>query len=293
VHPGPWRRFEIGLLETQLDVDTGQGTVTVYPTLRRVNGTVQFGLEWTTAEAQHRFRSGAAALARILLARQSGDLHKKLAADTRLLLAAGNQIKSDELIDWILQRTFYSASFQEDDPPRSRLLFEQQVDQSRNRLYERCEEFRATAEGWFATAREIRRMLDDPRASNLKEAAQESREHLRSLFAGESLHDMPLHWVRQLARYLKAEKRRWQRALERRTESPAISQEIVTWAKRYRKLEASLRDQDRWVPELDEFRGWIEEYRISLYAQELKTLGPISGPRLEGRAAAIEAWLRR
>jgi len=107
------------------------------------------------------------------------------------------------------------------------------------------------------------------------------------------LHDMPLHWARQLSRYLKAEQRRWQRALERRTESPTISQEMVTWTRRYRNLEASLRDQDRWTPELDEFRWWIEEYRISLYAQELKTLGPISSPRLEGRAAAIEAWLRR
>ncbi len=293
VHSAPWRRFELGLLETHLDIDTEQGAVTVYPTLRRINGSVQFGLEWSAAEAQRRLRSGAAALARILLARQSSDLHKKLAADTGLLLAATNQIKSDELIDWILQRTFYSASFQENDPPRSSSEFEQQVDQSRNRLYERCEEFRKTAEGWFAAAREIRRMLDDRRASSLKEAAEESREHLRSLFAGESLLDMPLHWARQLARYLKAEQRRWQRALERRTESPAISQEIVTWTGRYRNLEASLRDQDRWVPELEEFRWWIEEYRISLYTQELKTLGPISAPRLEERAAAIEAWLRR
>ena len=49
----------------------------------------------------------------------------------------------------------------------------------------------------------------------------------------------------------------------------------------------------RWIPELDELQGWIEEYRVSLYAQELKTLGPISAARLEQRAAEIEAWLTR
>jgi ATP-dependent helicase HrpA len=49
----------------------------------------------------------------------------------------------------------------------------------------------------------------------------------------------------------------------------------------------------RWIPELDELRFWIEEYRVSLYAQELKTLGPVSAARLRARAAQIDAWLTR
>jgi hypothetical protein len=40
-------------------------------------------------------------------------------------------------------------------------------------------------------------------------------------------------------------------------------------------------------------RFWIEEYRVSLYAQELKTLAPISAARLSDRAVEIEAWLDR
>jgi hypothetical protein len=38
---------------------------------------------------------------------------------------------------------------------------------------------------------------------------------------------------------------------------------------------------------------WTLEYRVSLYAQELKTLGPVSAVRLEARAAEVEAWLSR
>ena len=49
----------------------------------------------------------------------------------------------------------------------------------------------------------------------------------------------------------------------------------------------------RWTPQLAELRFWIEEYRVSLYAQELKTFGPISAARLEQRAAEIDAWLNR
>jgi Domain of unknown function (DUF3418) len=49
----------------------------------------------------------------------------------------------------------------------------------------------------------------------------------------------------------------------------------------------------RWLPQLDELHAWIEEYRVSLYAQELRTLGPVSAPRLLARAADIEAWVTR
>jgi hypothetical protein len=49
----------------------------------------------------------------------------------------------------------------------------------------------------------------------------------------------------------------------------------------------------RWTPKLTELRFWIEEYRVSLYAQELKTLGPVSAARLSARADEIEAWLNR
>ena len=44
---------------------------------------------------------------------------------------------------------------------------------------------------------------------------------------------------------------------------------------------------------LEDLRYWIEEFRVSLYAQELKTVAPISSARLEQRAVEIEAWLTR
>ncbi len=58
-------------------------------------------------------------------------------------------------------------------------------------------------------------------------------------------------------------------------------------------IETQLAAELRWLPQLDELRLWIEEYRVSLYAQELKTLGPVSAARLNSRAAEIDAWLTR
>ena len=99
--------------------------------------------------------------------------------------------------------------------------------------------------------------------------------------------------MRQFPRYIKAETRRWQRLLARGSEPPAVLREIEAWQTRWRQLAAEVRAERRWLPELDEFLAWIEEYRVSLYAQELRTLGPVSAARLAARAADLEAWIRR
>jgi ATP-dependent helicase HrpA len=79
----------------------------------------------------------------------------------------------------------------------------------------------------------------------------------------------------------------------RGSEPPNISRELHQWSARYRELQSRLTAESGFTPLLEEFRFWIEEYRVSLYAQELKTLAPISAARLEQRAAEIEAWLGR
>jgi ATP-dependent helicase HrpA len=160
-------------------------------------------------------------------------------------------------------------------------------------LHPCLQEIRASAAEWFALARDVRRAQADPRIAHLAEAVDETREHLRQLFGDETLLSMPADRLRQLPRYLKAEERRWQRSAARGAESPQIVAELKRWSSRRRELEARVDAELRSIPELDEFRGWIEEYRVSLYAQELKTLGPVSAARLEQRAAEIEAWLQR
>jgi len=108
-----------------------------------------------------------------------------------------------------------------------------------------------------------------------------------------NLESLPADWLRQLPRYLKAEERRWQRSAARGGEPPHIVRELRQWSARFRTLAQQVGAELRWIPELDDLQNWIEEYRVSLYAQELKTLGPISAARLETRAAEIEAWIAR
>jgi ATP-dependent helicase HrpA len=232
-------------------------------------------------------------LARTMLERHVRDLSKSIAGSVPLLLSASPYINSDDLTDMLLQLSFRGACFGETGAPRTRAAYELAVDRGRERLYASLEEASAMTSRWLAEAASVRQSLDDPRIRLLADAAEETRQHLRRLLDARAVQTVAPEWLRQLPRYLKAEQRRWQRNAVRGGEPPNIARELQLWSARHQHLERQLRSELRWTPKLDEFRFWIEEYRVSLYAQELKTLAPISAARLEQRAAEIEAWLGR
>jgi ATP-dependent helicase HrpA len=290
---GAWRRFELDRLPEEIEVPVGEGSIAVFATL--APGERGFGVryEWSAAEAQRAWRDGSVRLARIMLERQARDLAKRIAGDSTLLLGASPYMSSDELIDTLLQLTFERACFGEQPASRVRETFEQAVESGRERLYPSVDDWIATLRGWLADAGAVRHLLDQPAVPSLQQAAEESRQHLRQLLNPITLKSLTADWLRQYPRYLKAETRRWQRNVERRSEATPILQELEEWSARIRVLQQRLTAELRWLPQLDELRQWLEEYRVSLYAQELKTLGPISAVRLGQRIAEIDAWLQR
>jgi ATP-dependent helicase HrpA len=292
-HPAPWRRFEIDELEDITMVAVGGGDVPVHPCLTRRANTVEVGFEWSAPEAARRSREGAAYLARLMLHRQSRDLARSIGADSAFLLAASPHLEGDALLDWLLQLTFERACFRGAEPPRKRVHFEAAVEAGREHLYGALTEAMAAAQSWFAEAREVRRHLDDPRARRHADLAEETAAHLRRLLNPESFSMISTEWMRQVPRYIKAEARRWQRLLARGSEPPGVLGALQEWSGRAAALERQVGAELRWLQQLDELNAWIEEYRVSLYAQELRTLGPVSAARLRVRAADIDAWLTR
>ncbi len=290
---GSWRRFELDQLPARVPLTLEQGTVWVFPTLAKRESGLHIQYEWSAAEAQHIWRDGSVRLARLILERQARDLAKAVGSSVALLLRASPYLTSDALIDALLQLTIRCACFAEAEPPRTRPEFEAAVEQGRERLYLCLEQMSAMISSWLKEASEVRQALDDSRVRLLAASAEETRRHLQGLLDFTTLNTVSLDWLRQLPRYLKAEQRRWQRNAVRGNETSQIARELEQWSARYLHLESRLGAEMRWTPELTELRFWIEEYRVSLYAQELKTLGAISAARLSARAAEIDAWLSR
>jgi len=292
-HPTQWRRFECEALAANEIIRLAEGVLAVFPTLARAEQGVQVRFEFSAEEAVRSYLFGAVQLARVMLGRQARDLAKRIAEDSALLLAASPYLTGPALVEAVLQTAFRQACFPDGTAPRERAAFEGRVEQARGALSPALDAVCAQWRAWFDEARAVRRMIDDPRARALGAVATESRAYLEQLFGAEALAAAQPDWLRQIPRYLKAEERRWQRLLARRQEPPAILRQLTAWAQRAAQLAARAAAELRRPPQLDELRWWIREFRVSLIAQEQKTLGPVSSARLEQRAAAFEAWLRR
>ncbi len=216
-----------------------------------------------------------------------------MSGDGRLLLAASPYLRGEALIDVLLQIVFERACCASAEAPRTRNDFEAAVDRGRELLYGIFDAVMAEAAGWFAEARAVRSLLDDPRARLHAPLVEASAGHLHRLLHRDSMFYKSKEYGVHLPRYIRGEKRRWERLLARGGEPSQIGPEIEEWEARSASLAAQIEAELRWLPQLDEFRAAIEEYRISLYAQELRAAVPVSAARLKARAADLAAWITR
>jgi len=288
-----WRRFELEHIPAAVRVPVASGFLTLYPTLGVVQGELQVELEWSAEEAAMRWIDTAVRLARSMLESQLRALAKTVTASAPLILSASPYLRSSELVDTALYLAVREACFGEEEAPRQRERFVAAVDGARGRLQQVMDETMALIAGWMTQAADVRRALDDPRVAASREAARESREHLHMLMSAAALCGGPPQWLRHLPRYLKAEQRRWQRNLSRGAEAAHILVEIRRITSRRGQLQKQMEAQLRLHRGLQDLSVLIEEYRVSLYAQDLKTAVPVSAARLEQRAAEVEAWLTR
>ena len=123
---------------------------------------------------------------------------------------------------------------------------------------------------------ELRRMPDNP----------ELEDDLQRLIPPDFLRKTPAVELPNLVRYLKAVETRFRRARE----DPAKDR---TKAERVKPFDTALRalsDRDDVNPALlNEFRWMLEEYRVSVFAQELGTARTVSQKRLQELLDRIDA----
>jgi ATP-dependent helicase HrpA len=93
--------------------------------------------------------------------------------------------------------------------------------------------------------------------------------------------DTPAAAFGQLPKYLRAAARRAQRLREDVVRDRRLEAEVAPHEAAWRALAAD--PGGSAGAELRALRWMIEEFRLSLFAQELRTLGPVSAKRLEAQ----------
>jgi ATP-dependent helicase HrpA len=105
---------------------------------------------------------------------------------------------------------------------------------------------------------------------------------LEYLFFAGVVYKTPNNWLRQYPRYLRAIQMRLEKAVLNPQKDKLALMEIQPYWKKYQEFlqkKESLTVQQNAT--LEDYRWWIEELRVSLFAQSVKTLVPISLKRLD------------
>ena len=131
--------------------------------------------------------------------------------------------------------------------------------------------------------RSLRRALD---AAAKKDAHASVRAdvtaQLAALVGPRMLTDTPPEWRQHLPRYLRAAEYHWEKRGQRN--EPELAAELRAATARLDHWRATHAAGAPWPASVVEYRWLLEEFRVSLFAQQLGTVRSVSAKRLE------EAW---
>ncbi|MEO8741403.1 MAG: ATP-dependent RNA helicase HrpA, partial [Casimicrobiaceae bacterium] len=273
------RSWDFGDLPESIAVLREGRRVTGYPALIDQGESVALKLYDTRAAADAATREAVVRLIRL----QLKDALRNWEREPAGFVATALQLKSAVAADALLAdtvRAIQTRAFLGDDPlPRSERAFAEQVKRARTRLP-------AVAEGAF---RMLAAVAHEYHATGQKLAAAPASARLVGELAAQRsalvyagfVAATPWTQLAHLPRYLQTLQRRLAKFAADPGRDAKHGEAVAQLWERYRARDAANRVAKRVEPALEAFRWQIEELRVSLFAQELRTVLPVSYKRLE------------
>ncbi|MBP6551864.1 MAG: ATP-dependent RNA helicase HrpA [Vitreoscilla sp.] len=268
--------WSIGKLPDSIKFARGKQQLTGYLGLQiQSDGSIALKLFDTQGAADEAHYHGVIALMAKQLKDQIKDLNKGLASFTQvamLLKHLGVDALREDITRAVCQRAFIG----DDDLPRNDKDFKEQIKRARSRLPAVKE---ALNKYLLEVAQEYAPLVLRLQKHPLKQVLQ---QQLQDLIHTGFASDTPWSQWPHLARYLKGMNLRMDkysgnpaRDAQREADIQVLQQQ---WQQRISDLQRSHQDI---ATDLKLFRWGIEELRVSLFAQELKTPYPVSVKRLQ------------
>jgi ATP-dependent RNA helicase HrpA len=254
--------WTMGDLADMMEIERGGQTLVGYPALVDAGDAVTLQVFDTPERAQELHRSGVRRLLALAFRDRVRDLQRAWAKDLALAPL------QEDLVAAALDRAFLA-----DRVPTLAAEFARAVEAGRSRFLLIAQEVARTATGILAAHAELKKKLA-PAAKSFPQAAADMQQQLARLLHAGWLAHTPWQRLQHYPRYLKAVDLR----LEKLRADPArdarlmaeLQPLLTAWLRAPRPLDAE-REQFGWL---------LEELRVSLFAQQLKTPVPVSAKRL-------------
>lgn len=274
------RRWDFGELPEAVEIESRGVTIRAFPALVDQRDHVQLTLLDAPADALAESRDGVRRLFLLELAQQVKYLRRNLPKLDIMCLHFREVASCDTLRDDLLAAAVDRAFMADGQLPRSEADFRQRLDAGRADLVEIAHQVCSSASEVLALFHEIRKRLRSPAALNQMESLQDIREQLERLIYPGFVSATPSARFAELPRYLQAVLRRLQKMEADPNRDRSLLRDLRPHWERWLERAEQHRQKHIDDPILTEFRWLLEEYRVSLFAQELRTAVPVSDKRL-------------
>ena len=267
--------WDIGTLPESIKFARGKQQLTGYLGLQKEkDGRIALRLFDTSAAAEQAHRLGVIELMKLQLKEQVKDLNKGIQGFTQAAMLL-KHINADTLRDDLTQAVCDRAFIGEDELPRNEKAFKEQIKRARSRLPAVKEALSRYLQETAAAYAELDGKLGKHPLTHLM------RQRLQTLLAAGFATRTPWAQWPRLPIYLKAMTLRLEKYSSNPARDAAREADIQELEQMWQEKTDSLVKQGQPVSDdLAAFRWMIEELRVSLFAQELKTPYPVSVKRL-------------
>ena len=267
--------WDIGTLPESIKFARGKQQLTGYLGLQKEkDGRIALRLFDTNEAAEQAHRQGVIELMKLQLKEQVKDLNKGIQGFTQAAMLL-KHINADTLRDDLNQAVCDRAFIGEDELPRNEKAFKEQIKRARSRLPAVKEALSRYLQETAAAYAELNGKLGKHPLTHLL------RQRLQTLLAAGFATRTPWAQWPRLPIYLKAMTLRLEKYSSNPARDAAREADIQELEQMWQEKTDGLVKQGLPVSDdLAAFRWMIEELRVSLFAQELKTPYPVSVKRL-------------
>jgi ATP-dependent helicase HrpA len=285
------RTWVFGDLPERQDAAPGVRKQVGYPALVDEGDSVGLRVFATPPEARESHRRGTARLIRLLMARDLKPLRRDLAVNVQgeivyKALAAHpllnpEQVAGRDLREDLLDRVVMTVFLDGREPLRTAAALDQRIASERGGIGLPTQEISKTVQTVLERLGRIQASLPKLPAP----AVADIRAQLAWLAPAGFLLSTPWERLREFPRYLRALEQRIEKLPRDPRRDAQLAAEIAPLEARYRERVKA--ERGLVPPGDDEYRWMLEEFRVSLFAQQLKTRIPVSARRL------TDAWSER
>ena len=274
------RQWDFGPLPESREVERNRLRLVVYPAIEDRGTGVALIEARNGAAAEALSRAAMVRLAMLALPQQAKYVTKRMADDRDLVLLSRGLPLQQSLADALTQRASRECFFPPDTPlPRDAQAFSKVLDDRRAQLNDVADRLAVVVTATLREWRAARAALDGLRSGSYAEALTDIDAQLALLLPADFIESTPRPWLDYLARYLKGVTRRIEKLPPNVRRDAELASKVRPFSTALRALMAQPAINGP-RPELDELRWMIEEFRVSLFAQDLKTMLRVSDKRL-------------